>query len=241
MQKEYSDWDARPIEPMDEVIDFEFDEMLSDLPIRTIREEWLNTWSHGVFAGLSILASLYMVYLAVQSGTAYALESALVYGLTMTLMYTTSAVYHGAKSVLWKKRWRIMDHCAIFLFIAGNYTPLLLLIVGGEVGWTMVSFLWSMAAIGVLLKIKFTGRYDWCFIALFVAMAWIGAIQGNYLYHALPTTGFNLLWIGGVVYMLGVFFYKMEGRIPYAHLIWHLFVIGGCSTHYWMMIRYVFA
>lgn len=241
MQQEYSDWDARSIDPMDEVIDFEFDEMLSDLPSRTVREEWLNTWSHGVFAGLSTLASLYLVYLAVQSGQSYALESALVYGATMTLMYTTSAVYHGARAVLRKKRWRIMDHCAIFLFIAGNYTPLLLLTVGGEVGWTMVSLLWSMAAVGGLLKIKFTGRYDWCFIALFVCMAWMGAIQGNYLYHALPTTGFNFLWIGGIVYMLGIFFYKMEGRIPYAHFIWHLFVIGGCSIHYLMMIWYVFA
>ena len=134
---------------------------------------------------------------------------------------------------------RILDHCAIFLFIAGNYTPLLLLTIGGEVGWSLFCFQWSIALVGTLLKIKFTGRYDWFFILMFVAMSWVGVVQGNSLYHALPTAGFASLIIGGLVYMIGIGFYKSEERIPYAHLIWHLFVLVGCSIHYYMVVGHV--
>lgn len=240
MQQDFSEWDARPLDPLEEVLEFELEEVLSDLPGRTLREERMNMWSHGLFAGLSVLAALYLLWLAVLGGKSYAVESAIVYGTTMVLLYTASALYHGATDVQSKKRWRILDHCAIFIFIAGNYTPLLLLSVGGEMGWGLLSLQWSIAAIGVLLKIKFTGRYDWCFIALFVGMAWIGALQGSHLYESLPGTGFGLLIGGGLVYMLGIVFYKLEGRVPYAHLIWHLFVIGGCICHYLMLAWYVF-
>jgi hemolysin III len=180
------------------------------------------------------------VYAALQSGQAYALESALLYGATMVLLFTASASYHGATNPRLKKKLRILDHCAIFLFIAGNYTPLLLLTVGGEVGWSLFSLQWSIALVGTLLKIKFTGRYDWFFILMFVTMAWIGALQGDYLYHALPRDGFVSLIAGGILYMIGIFFYKSEERVPFAHLIWHLFVMGGCAIHYYMLARYVF-
>jgi len=239
MQHDFSS-EAQPLDPMDEVLNFEFDEMLSDLPGRTVREERLNMWSHGLFAAVSFFAAAYLMWLAWQSGQPYALSSALIYGATMVLLYVASALYHGARDVRSKKRWRILDHCAIFLFIAGNYTPLLLLTVGGETGWSLFYFQWSIAFLGVLLKIKFTGRYDWYFIALFVGMAWIGVMQGNQLYVILPSTAFHLLVGGGVVYMLGIIFYKLEGRLPYAHLIWHLFVMAGCTTHYLMILWYVF-
>lgn len=221
-------------------LEAEIEELLPELPSRSHFEEWLNTWSHGGSAILGFLGALYLVFVAWQSGQAYALESALVYGVTLVLLFGASASYHGATSPRLKKKLRILDHCAIFLFIAGNYTPLLLLTIGGEMGWSLFTLQWSIALIGTLLKIKFTGRYDWFFILMFVTMAWIGAVQGDYLYHALPAGGFASLVIGGIVYMIGIVFYKSEERVPYAHLIWHLFVMGGCAIHYYMLAKYVF-
>lgn len=222
------------------VAEDELSQFFSQLPIRTQREEWLNTWSHGFFAILAVFGFAYVVFCALANNQAYALESALVYGSSLVMLFAASAFYHGASAPLVKKRLRIMDHCAIFIFIAGNYTPLLLLTVGGDVGFSLLLLQWTVAVIGVVLKIKFTGRYDWFFILLFVTMAWIGVIQGDYLYQTLPATGFNLLILGGIVYMIGIIFYKSEARIPYAHLIWHLFVMGGCLIHYILMVSYVF-
>lgn len=215
-------------------------DFFSKLPVRTQREEWLNTWSHGLFAILAVFGFVYVVFCALGSTKAYALESSIVYGLSLVILFASSAFYHGVSAPLIKKRLRIMDHCAIFIFIAGNYTPLLLLTVGGSTGSSLLLLQWTAAAIGVVLKIKFTGKYDLFFIFLFVIMAWIGVIQGDYLYTTLPAAGFNLLIIGGIVYMLGIVFYKSEARIPYAHLIWHLFVMGGCLIHYIVMVNYVF-
>lgn len=216
------------------------DHFFSDLPTRTYREEWLNTWSHGLFAILSLLGFVYLIYIAQNNPQEYALLSALVYGLSLVLLFAASAFYHGSSKPLVKKRLRIVDHCAIFFFIAGNYTPLLLLTVGGDIGRDLLLIQWSTATIGILLKIKFTGQYDVFFILIFVVMAWIGVAQGDCLYSTLPAEGFNGLIIGGIVYMLGIFFYKSEGRVPYAHLIWHLFVMGGCLIHYLVMVNYVF-
>ena len=216
------------------------DPFFSTLPVRPEREEWLNTWSHGFFAILALFGFAYLVFCAVGSSKMYALEAAIVYGASLVILFAASAFYHGATAPLLKKRLRIMDHCAIFIFIAGNYTPLLLLTVGGSVGWSLLLLQWSVAAVGIALKIKFTGKYDLFFVFLFVVMAWIGVIPGDSLYTELPTTGFNLLIFGGIIYMIGIVFYKGEARIPYAHLIWHLFVMGGSVIHYIAMVNYVF-
>jgi hemolysin III len=234
---ELSEWDENDSSA---VVEEGLDQFFSKLPVRTQREEWLNTWSHGFFAILAVFGFAYAVFCALESNKTYALESALVYGASLVILFASSAFYHGASAPLMKKRLRIMDHCAIFIFIAGNYTPLLLLTVGGTMGSSLLLLQWTAAAIGVVLKIKFTGKYDLFFIFLFVIMAWIGVIQGDYLHTALPATGFNLLIFGGIVYMIGIIFYKAEARVPYAHLIWHLFVMGGSLIHYLVMINYVF-
>jgi len=216
------------------------DQVFSKLPVRSQREEWLNTWSHGSFAILAVFGFAYAFFCALENSNVYALGAAAVYGTSLVVLFTASAFYHGVSDPLLKKRLRIMDHCAIFIFIAGNYTPLLLLTVGGTMGIFLLSLQWMVAVVGVVLKLKFTGKYDLLFILLFVIMAWIGVIQGDYLYIALPIKGFNLLIFGGIVYMIGLLFYKAEARIPYAHFIWHLFVMGGSLIHYIAMINYVF-
>ena len=219
--------------------ELELKEFFSDLPARTYREEQLNAWSHGLCAVAAVLGFLYALFCAWNSGQDYALISAFVYGLSLMILFGSSAFYHGVSTPLLKKKLRIMDHCAIFLFIAGNYTPLLLLTIGGSTGWSLLLLQWTAAAIGVVLKIKFTGKFDWFFVFLFTIMAWIGVIQGDFLYQNLHPAAFYMLVIGGLVYMAGIFFYKAEGRIPYAHFIWHLFVMAGALIHYLAMVWYV--
>lgn len=221
-------------------LDLELEEFFSDLPARTQLEERLNAWSHGIFSMAYMFGFAYLMYCALNSTKDYAVESAFVYGLSLVLLFGASALYHGATEPLLKKKMRILDHCAIFLFIAGNYTPVLLLLVGGEIGWALFGFQWTLAMFGVFLKMKFTGKYDWFFVALFVAMAWSGVVLGDYIRETLPTEAFNWLIIGGIVYMLGIIFYKSEEKIPHAHLIWHVFVIAGSLIHYVLMVRYVF-
>jgi hemolysin III len=224
----------------DVAIEKNSDQDFSKLPVRSQREEWLNTWSHGSFAILAVFGFAYAFFCALGNSNAYALGAAMVYGTSLVVLFAASASYHGVSEPLLKKRLRIMDHCAIFVFIAGNYTPLLLLTVGGTIGVSLLLLQWTVAIIGVVLKLKFTGKYDLFFIFLFVVMAWIGVIQGDYLYLSLPTRGFNLLILGGIIYMIGLIFYKAEARIPYAHFIWHLFVMGGSLIHYIAMVNYVF-
>ncbi len=221
---------------------FELDivEFFSDLPARTQLEEKLNAWSHGLFALLSIVGFGYTFYIALNSTKEYAVLSSIVYGSSLVLLFSASALYHNAEELMRKKKLRILDHCAIFLFIVGNYTPLLLLTVGGNNGVSILLMLSSAAFIGILLKMKFTGKFDWFFVLLYVVMAWVGIIQGNYILEKMPSTGFYLLLLGGLVYMVGIMFYKAEGKIPYAHLFWHLFVMVGALLHYIVMVRFVF-
>jgi len=152
--REFNEWDENSAEKIDEE---NLNQFFSELPVRADKEEWLNTWSHGFFAILAIFALIYVVFCALESNKVYALESALVYGGSLVILFAASAFYHGVSTPLMKKRLRIMDHCAIFIFIAGNYTPLFLLTVGGSIGGSLLLIQWSVAIIGILLKIKFTG------------------------------------------------------------------------------------
>jgi hemolysin III len=223
-----------------ESLELNIQESYSDLPTRSDREEQLNTWSHGIFAGASVIAFWYIIIASLNSPKEYAFLSAFIYGASLIILFGASAFYHNATTPVIKKRLRILDHCAIFLFIAGNYTPLLLLTIGGSTGWSLMLLQWTVAAIGILLKIRFTGKYDWFFVVLYVLMAWVGVVQGDYLIECLPATAFYLLLVGGMVYMIGIIFYKAEGLLPYAHFIWHLFVMGGCFLHFIVMVLFVF-
>lgn len=224
----------------DDNIDSNLKDFFADLPTRTYREELLNTWSHGIFAIASFFAFFHLLFRAWTHEQEYAVWSAVIYGLSLVVLFSASAWYHGSNAPLVKKRLRILDHCAIFFFIAGNYTPLLLLALGGETGWFLLYLQWGMAVVGIFLKIRYTGKYDAFFIVLFAIMAWLGVVQGEYLQQALPPIAFNLLVWGGVVYMVGIIFYKAEGYLPYSHLIWHLFVMTGCLMHYIAIAFFVF-
>ncbi len=161
-----------------------------------------------------------------------------IYGLTLVLLYTTSALYHGlrgrAKDVL-----RELDHQSIYLLIAGSYTPFCLVTLRGPWGWLLLGVVWGLAVVGGLQELWF-GRGARIFsVVIYVVMGWAAMVTLGPLLQALGQTGFIWVTVGGLFYTIGIVFYALDSRVSYAHGIWHLFVIAGSATHYFAILNYV--
>jgi hemolysin III len=207
---------------------------------QTAKEEWFNSISHGITALTAIGGFVVLIVMGVQSDKQWSLFSALFYGISLVILYTFSSVYHGIRHQRAKRIFNILDHCGIFLLIAGTYTPVLLISMGGVTGWVLFGVQWGMATVGVVLKIFYTGRYGALSTAMYAFMGWIILVKVNMLKALLPDTAFWLLISGGLSYTIGILFYIIDGRMKYAHFIWHLFVMAGSILHYLMMVMYVF-
>lgn len=200
-------------------------------------EEILNTISHFIMGLCSVGAMVLLVILSNTSGMA--LFCAVIYGCSLIILYFSSAAYHFVVPSKIKNKLRIIDHSSIFLMIAGTYTPVALLAVGGQVGWKGFLIQWSIAFIGIFLKVFFTGRYELLSVCLYAVMGWMALIEINLLYETLTTGAFWLLLTGGIVYTVGIFFYVFDKKLPFGHFIWHLFVIAGSVLHFLMISIYV--
>ena len=203
----------------------------------TLRQEIANSVTHGIGTALSVAGLTLLVVLASLRGSARHVVSVAVYGTTLVLLYLASTLYHaiqhdGAKRVL-----KILDHAAIFLLIAGTYTPFTLVSLRGPWGWSLFGAVWGLAAVGIVFKLFFTGRYEGFSTAVYLLMGWIIAVALKPLAMALPTGGIVLLLLGGVAYSAGVIFYVQKR--PYAHAVWHLFVIAGSLCHFFSILLYV--
>lgn len=194
-------------------------------------EEWLNSATHGLGALLSVIGTAVLIVAASQLGDAWKIASFSIFGATLILLYLASAFYHGSRSPKFKSLFKTLDHCAIFLLIAGTYTPFLLVNMRGTVGWTFFSIIWSLAVTGVVLKVIFRNRFRLVRVGIYLAMGWLIVFASADLMNSLSETGLRLIIAGGLVYTIGVVFYLMD-RIPYMHAIWHLFVIGGSACHF---------
>lgn len=196
-------------------------------------EEKLNTVSHGVGAGLALVG---FCLLLLQNGnrTPYATFSVVVYSLSLIGMFTASAWYHAAKGRTLKHRLRVLDHINIYLLIAGTYTPVVLISLVEGNGWAIFYAVWTIALVGSVLKLFFTGRFEWVSLLLYVAMGWLIVLDFQGLMHGITTLGIVLLFLGGGFYTLGIVFYAWKG-FRYNHFIWHLFVLGGAISH-WLFI-----
>ncbi len=194
-------------------------------------EEWLNSATHGIGAILSVVGTIALVVAARQMGDTWKLASFSIFGATLILLYLASAFYHGSKSVKLKSFFKTLDHCAIFLLIAGTYTPFLLVNMRGTVGWTFFSIIWSLALSGVILKVIFRHRFRLVRVAIYLLMGWLIVFASADLVNSLSIRALHLTIAGGLVYTVGVVFYLLD-RIPYMHAIWHLFVIGGSTCHF---------
>ena len=200
-------------------------------------EEKLNAWSHGLGVGLGI-AALVLMLLGVDQTNPFGLFSVIVYGLSIILLFFASTCYHAITSSKRKHYFRVADHIGIYLLIAGTYTPVLLIAIPNGLGWILFWVVWGIAAFGLVLKLFFTGRFEHFSTFLYLAMGWLAIIPYSELTTALDAKALALLIGGGVAYTVGVLFYAIE-KIPYNHFIWHLFVLGGASCHFFMVYLYV--
>ena len=199
--------------------------------IASIREEIANALTHGLAATAALAGGAVLITLASIYGDGWQLASAIVFGVTLLLLYTASTLYHAIQHPVSKGRLKVFDHCAIYLLIAGTYTPFTLIGLRGPWGWGLFAAIWTLALAGVVFKLFFTGRFKRLSTLIYVAMGWMVLVAIKPVMAALD--GWTLGWMiaGGLFYTLGTVFYHRES-IPYSHAIWHLFCIGGSLCHY---------
>jgi hemolysin III len=204
---------------------------------QSLGEEVANSVSHGVALLAAIVAVPFLFFSASDLGVASVVGAA-VFATTMVLLYSTSTLYHAlpagrAKRVLLK-----FDHCAIYLFIAGSYTPFALGALGGPWGWTLFGLVWSIALFGVALKLLDRLSHPWLSTGLYLIMGWLVLIAAVPLVERVPLAGIELLVAGGVAYTAGVVFFVLDSRFRYAHAIWHSFVVAGTGCHFFAVLGY---
>lgn len=193
-------------------------------------EELCNSLSHLVGFVLSAVALVYMIVEAVKLGDGLCLLSVIIYGTAMMVLYAMSACYHAVRGEKLKGVFRIFDHCAIFLLIAGTYTPYTLITLRGSVGWTIFGIIWGMAILGIVLNAIDMEKFSLLSLVCYVVMGWAVVFAVRPLVANLSSLGVSLLVAGGVVYTIGIIFYLMK-KVPYMHSLWHLFVLGGSILH----------
>ena len=205
--------------------------------IQTQLEEQLNAWTHGFGALLGIVA---LVFLILKAGTVnpWSLFSVIVYGLSVVILFSASTFYHAVEGEKRKHYFRIVDHVSIYLLIAGTYTPVLLILLTDSLGWLLFWIVWGIAAFGVILKLFFTGRFEVFSTLLYLVMGWLIVFDFSNVSEALGSNGVLWLFAGGLFYTIGIIFYVIQ-KIPYNHVIWHLFVLGGAICHFFMIYLYV--
>lgn len=203
-------------------------------------EERLHSISHGVGALLSIVGAVVLLVMASIAAQVdpWKLTSFGLYGMTLVLLYTASTLYHGIPHRLWKQRFQLLDHCAIYLLIAGTYTPFLLVNMRGPTGWALFAAVWSLALIGITCKLLWPQRLSMFRVVIYLLMGWMILLASEEMAAKLSVTGIALLAAGGITYTVGVIFYAVRA-IPYNHAIWHLFVVGGSICHYFAVVAAV--
>ncbi len=195
------------------------------------REELFNALTHGVGVVASVAGGAVLITLAALFGDGWQLAAAIVFVTTLILLYTASTLYHAFRHERLKARLKVLDHCAIFLLIAGTYTPFTLIALRGGLGWTLFGVVWALAVAGVVFKLFFTGRFKRLSTLMYVAMGWLVVVAIGPLADALTT--WTLAWLigGGVAYTAGTFFYHRP-QLRYSHAVWHLFVLAGSIAHF---------
>jgi hemolysin III len=198
-------------------------------------EEVANTITHGIGLLLSVVGFVVLLVLAALRGSAWHIVACSIYGATLISLYTASTLYHAVISPRVKRALRIFDHSAIYLLIAGTYTPFLLVSLRGPWGWSLFGVIWGLALAGVLFKFWFVERFVILSTAVYIAMGWLVVIAAKPVITHVPFTALIWLLAGGLAYTGGVIFFAAK-RIPYSHAIWHLFVLAGSICHYFAVL-----
>ncbi|GIN40382.1 MULTISPECIES: PAQR family membrane homeostasis protein TrhA [Heyndrickxia] len=202
------------------------------------KEELANAITHGIGFLLSIPALVMLIIFAAQKNNPVYMVSFIIFGTTMLLLYLFSTMLHSFKPSRARKVFAILDHSAIYLLIAGTYTPLVLISINGAFGWTLFGIIWGLALLGITFKCFMIHRFRILSTLFYILMGWLVIIAIKPLYASLTGTGFGLLLTGGILYTIGAIFYIWR-RLPYSHAIWHLFVIGGNAFMYFCVLYFV--
>lgn len=214
-----------------------------ELPTYTKGEEIFNMTSHIVGGALGIVATVLCIIFAAVHGNGYGVVSGAIYGVTMILLYTMSSIYHGLNPESKAKRvFQILDHCSIFLLIAGSYTPFALCSIRENdvaAGWIIFGVIWLLAIIGIILNSIDLKRYRVFSMICYLAMGWCIIVKASLLPQILGTTGFILLVSGGIAYTVGAIFYGFGKKCKYMHSIFHLFILLGSLLQFLCILLYV--
>ncbi|GGH43827.1 hemolysin [Mangrovimonas yunxiaonensis] len=205
--------------------------------IQTPLEEKLNAGTHAIGALFGLVALVLMVVYQTNK-THWGLFSVTVYGASIVLLFSFSTLYHYFQREKLKHYFRVLDHIGIYVLIAGTYTPVSLIALEHSKGWPLFWWVWGIAAFGLVLKLFFTGRFEVFSLLLYLVMGWLIVFDFNSLSESVGANGVLLLFMGGLAYTVGIVFYAIE-RIPFNHVIWHLFVLTGAVCHFFMVFFFV--
>ena len=206
-------------------------------PLRHGVEEFANALTHGLGAIAALVGGAVMVTAAALRGDAWQLTGAIVFSASLLLLYLASTLYHAARDPVAKARLKVFDHCAIYLLLAGTYTPFTLIDLRGTLGWSLFAAIWTLAFSGVVFKLFFTGRFKKLSTGIYVAMGWLGIVAIRPMLRVLDDATLAWLLGGGVAYTLGTVFYLRSSR--FSHAVWHLFCVAGSACHYVAVTRQV--
>lgn len=209
------------------------------IPKYSLGEELTNAILHGIGSLLSIAALVLCVVFSSIHGNAYAVVSSCIYGSTLIILYTMSCLYHSFKVNNAKRVFRIIDHCSIFLLIAGTYTPYTLVSLNGGLGWSMFGLIWGCAIVGIVLNAIDLNKYRILSMILYIAMGWAVVFTFKPLVNVIEIGGIYLLLAGGIIYTIGAIFYGLGKKRKYMHSVFHFFVLAGSILHFFSILLYV--
>lgn len=199
--------------------------------LRRTREEVANALTHGAGLVAALVGTVVLVTLACVGGDAWKVAGSAVFGATLVMLYAASTLYHAARTPAVRARLKVFDHCAIYLLIAGTYTPFTLVGLRGGWGWSLFAVIWTLAVAGTVFKLFFTGRFPRLSTGIYLGMGWLVLVAIVPMVQRLPASTLAWLVAGGLAYTAGTAFYHNR-RIRYAHAIWHLFVLAGSICHF---------
>jgi len=202
-----------------------------------VREEIANSISHGLGLVLALIALPILILSAIRIGSTHFVVGAVIFGATMVLLYSASTLYHSISHETAKRFFRLFDHSAIFLLIAGTYTPFTLGVLRGAWGWTLLAIIWSLAIAGIVIKALPHTRHSWISMMLYLVMGWLAIVAIKPILQLVPLPGILLIFAGGIAYTGGLVFFAAP-RLRYSHFIWHLFVIAGTTCHFFAVLWY---
>lgn len=209
------------------------------IPKYTLGEEIANAITHGLGVLFGIVILVLTIIMSVHNHNTVGIVASCIYGTSMIVMFLMSCLYHSLSPRLGaKKVFRVIDHCDIYVFIAGSYTPFCISLIGGATGWTLFGIVWGCAILGVLLNSINIEKFDKISLMLYLAMGWMVLISFNSLYEVLPLKGLLFLLSGGIIYTLGAILYKIGAKVKYIHSVFHIFVLVGCILQSFSILFY---